>query len=352
MSKSTIVDVARLAGVSVASVSRVLNQNYPVSAATREKVLRCIDELHYEVNRNARNLKTNKSHMIGVVVTDISNAYFMAIAKGLETVMDPAGYTLVCASTHENPRKEQQIIRSLQEYQVDGIVLASCCTQSDLLRSVIHAPMACVLVDNPLPDMQVDMVEENDREAMETLITHLIEMGHSRIALLNGDLRLHTGMSRFQGYLDALEKAGIELDAHYVLDAHFDKAEATEKCRMLLSQRDAPPPTVVVGASNLMTEGALVAFGQLGLRVPEDISVASFNELNSADLIRPVMTHLQDNTFDIGRIAGNLLLARMEGGEDKAGREPVHMHRLTKRLVIGDSVQRIAGRPAGMQREE
>jgi len=336
MSKSTIVDVAKLAGVSVASVSRVLNNNYPVAAATREKVLQCIDTLHYEVNRSARNLKTNKSHMIGIVVTDISNAYFMAIVKGLESVMDPAGYTLVCASTHDNPLKEQQIVRSLHEYQVDGIVLASCCTKSDLLSGVLHPSMACVLVDNPLADMQADMVVENDREAMESLITHLVQMGHRRIALFNGDLRLSTGMSRFQGYLDALKKAGIEMCPSDVIDAHFSKAEATEKCLELF--KTPQPVTAVVGASNLMTEGVLVSLAQLGLRVPEDISVASFNELNCGDLIRPTITHLKDNTYEIGRIAGELLLARMENDQEH---ETVHLHRLEKSLVIGDSILKL-----------
>lgn len=185
MEKCTVVDVARRAGVSIATVSRTLNNNYPVSDETRRRVEEAVQALHDEVNRTAQNLKSNSSYSLGLVVPDISIPYFITIAKGLEDVVGREGCVLVCASSDESPRKEDHILKNLQQYSVDGMVLITCRNEHETSSCSLHIP--CVQIDGTVDGIRSDLITYHEQGSMRRLTEYVIACGHRRIAVVNGD---------------------------------------------------------------------------------------------------------------------------------------------------------------------
>ena len=339
--KSTIIDVSKRAKVSTATVSRVYNGNYPVRSKTREKVLRAMQELNFEINQNARNLRRNFSKMIGIIVADISNPYFMKIAKGVEEMANPEGYLIVYASADNNPEKEADLIRMFAQYRVDGVVLASCVQDAATINDVIQQSMSCVLVDSPIPGARADSVVENDEEAAQALAEYVLGMGHRDICFVNGDMRTSTANARFQGFTRAMRRYGLVLKPEQCIEGMFSRAVAGERLAAYLDARPNPPSALVT-ASNDMTEGVLETLVARELRIPVDVSLASFNEVEFSGIIRPALTHMTDNTLEIGRKAGEILMEHINSEKTRSsGAMEYRTICFSKRLVEGASVKRM-----------
>lgn len=338
MRRVTITEVAKRANVSISTVSRVLNKNYPVSDEVKERVLQAISELNYQPNAVARSLKKQKTNMIGVVVADISNPFFMQIAKGIESVVGPEKYNLIFCSTDENPSKEHALLRLLSEKRVDGIILASCNTDSSYINQLAEKNFPIILIDRKVPNCSADVIVEDNFSSAYKLTKYLIQMGHKKIGIVNGLLKVSSGAERFAGYKKALEDDDIKLRDDYVLQGNFKRLDAYNAARQLILNNKNDLPTAMFAANNLMAEGIMVALREFDLKIPEDISLVSFGDISTPDLIDPKLTVISQNTFAIGQKAGETVLYRIQNGVESADFKEFIM---VPEMSIGNSVKKI-----------
>lgn len=340
----TVKDVAKRANVSIASVSRVINNNYTVSPEVKNAVVQAIKDLNFKINMNARNLKNKHSHMIGIVVADISNPYFMTIAKGVESIVGPKGYTMVFASTDEDPKKEDEILRTFSEYRLDGIVLATCGNDSKRINEIIDNGISVVLVDGYVEHVHTDVIIENDQKAVYNMTEYVIKQGHRKICMINGDLSKNTGKERYIGFVSAMEDKNIQIRNEYVISGNFSREEAYKQLKALLERNDIEWPTAIISANNYMTEGVIEVLVEKDIKIPADISVASYGDISLPGLIKPKLTHLMDNTYSVGQKAGEILLENLSGTKQvnqnisgKSFKTIVY----DKKLIIGGSIAKI-----------
>lgn len=338
MNKPTMRDVARHAGVSVATVSRVINNNYPASKETKEKVQAAIRELSFSVNYTARSLKSNKTDMIGILVPDIANPYFMAIAKGVESVVSAEGYKLVLASSDEDPQKELDILHSFLETRLEMTFLVTCGDYGDAINQMIDKGLNIIVMDMPLENVNASLVIEDTENAIMAMIDYIVSQGHKDIAIMNGDLDNLNGKTRFNAFIRAMRGHGLELKPEYNLKGMFLREEAYKEVGRMLSNPNIKMPTALFSASNRMTEGVLISLFERGIRVPEDISVASYGDISVPELVKPRLTILGDLSYEMGAKAGTMFLNNLKNGYSK---KTPSSYVFQKELVIRDSVRKL-----------
>ncbi|MBQ8081579.1 MAG: LacI family DNA-binding transcriptional regulator, partial [Clostridia bacterium] len=269
----TIKDIARAAEVSVATVSRVINDNYPVSQEVRERVTRVMAELHYRPNAIAQSLRSNKSNMAGLIVADLSNQYFMNAVKGIEKVLMAKGYHLVVASSDGRPEKERQLIQAMISKRLDALCIASVDQEGESIRQAISSGTPIVLIDRVLNDVDTSQVCWNDAEAARTLTRLLLEHGHREIAIINVTLTHSVGRDRLAAFRGVMRDAGITLPKSFISPSNFSAEEAQKYVLKVMSGKRRP--TALLCANNVMAEGALRALGELRLRLYEDVSLVT-----------------------------------------------------------------------------
>lgn len=333
---ATIKEVANRAGVSTATVSRVLNRNYPVSKAAYEKVMQAVAEVDYRPNIIAKSLKTNKTYMIGLVVPDISNPYFMSIAKGVENVISPHGYTLTMCSTDEDQNKELRILNALNDKRLDYVILASSLTESRELNRLIQKGLKIIMVDTMVDDLAVDFVVENNRQASAELVEYALRLGHQKVGIVNGIAGISTAMERFLGYQDALRKYGISYQAKYTVSGGYYRDIAYRKVKQMLYQNQKDLPTLIYATNNQMAEGTMIAVKETGLKIPDDISLLSFGEIVLPELIEPKLTVINQNSELMGTKVGEVLIRRLEAGSCPHKKK---IYTTPSSLMIRDSVR-------------
>ena len=340
MKKATIKEVAKRAGVCISTVSRVLNNNYPVSDQIKENVLAAIHELDYQPNGIARSLKSRRTDTIGVIVADISNTFFMQMAKGIESVVNNHGYNLIIASTSEKEEKELKILKTLSEKRVDAIIISSCSTNGRYIKELTEKGLPMVLIDRKIPSLSLDSIVEDNFSASYKLVDYLISNGHEKISILNGLNFVSSGLERFEGYKKALKDNGIKVRDEYTLEGAFQKENAYEKVKELLDKFDRKQlPTAIFAANNLMAEGAMIALSEKGLRIPEDISLVSFGDISSPELVKPRLTVISQKAFDMGQKAGEIVIKRINS--DSIGGSNYKEIVIVSDMNIGQSVSRL-----------
>jgi len=312
---ATMVDVARSAGVSVATVSHVLNDTRPVLPHTRQAVLDAIDALGYTPNTLARSLVTSRTRSIGLAVSAISNPYFTEILQGVEAGALERGYGLLIADPHDDPAHERKVVQLLHERRVDGVIVAPSSDPGELVAYLGRHDVPTVFLDR-LVDAPADGAEHFDQvcaenaEPMAALVTHLAGLGHRRIGLVAGLPGLSTTSERITGYRHGLATAGLPYDERLV--AHGDSAaEGAERATAALLSLGAPP-TALVTANNAMTIGTLRALRDRGLSVPGDLALCCFDDFAWADLFSPRLTAISQPSREIGARAVRLLLERLD----------------------------------------
>jgi LacI family transcriptional regulator len=319
---ATMVDVAQRAGVSIATVSHVLNDTRPVLPPTRQAVLDAIDELGYTPNTLARSLVTARTRSIGLAVSAISNPYFTEILQGVEAGALERGYGLLVADPHDDPAHERKVVQLLHERRVDGMIVAPSAAPAELLDYLGQHAVPTVfldrLVDAPAKgSFRFDQVCAENAEPMTRLVTHLAERGHRRIALVAGLPGLSTTTERITGYRHGLAHAGLPYDERLVAHGNSRAEAAEHPTDALLSL--AAPPTALVTANNAMTIGALRAVRERGLSVPDDLALCCFDDFSWADLFTPRLTAIAQPGKEIGAQAVQLLLERL-ASPDRTGR--------------------------------
>ncbi|MCH5673185.1 LacI family DNA-binding transcriptional regulator [Streptomyces gilvus] len=317
----TMADVARSAGVSVATVSHVLNDTRPVLPHTRQAVLDAIDRIGYTPNTLARSLVTSRTRSIGLAVSAISNPYFTEILQGVEAGALEHGYSLLIADPHDDPEHERKVVQLLHERRVDGMIVAPSANPRELLaylgRHQVPAVFLDRLVETPADDIpHHDQVCAESAEPTARLVTHLAELGHRRIALVAGLPGFSTTRERITGYRHGLAASGLPYDERLVAHGDSESPGAERATAALLSL--TAPPTALVTANNAMTIGALRALRDRGLSVPEDIALCCFDDFAWADLFSPRLTAIAQPSREIGAEAVRLLLDRLASPERPA----------------------------------
>ncbi|MFJ6752967.1 LacI family DNA-binding transcriptional regulator [Streptomyces sp. NPDC091266] len=306
---TTMVDVARRAGVSVATVSHVLNDTRPVRPDTRAAVLGAIDELGYTHNTLARSLVTSRTHSIGLAVSAISNPYFTEILQGVEAGALEAGYSLLIADPHDDPEHERKVVQLLHERRVDGMIVAPSAEPAGMIEYLTRRDVRTVFLDRLVGDEHDQVCAENTGPVRQ-LVEHLADLGHTRIGLVAGLPGLSTTGERIQGYREGLRSRGLPFAPELLAGGNSEAEGAQDATRHLLAAPE--PPTAVITANNAMTIGALRALRDRGLQVPRDIALACFDDFSWADLFSPRLTAIAQPSKDIGAAAVRLLLERLE----------------------------------------
>lgn len=327
---ATLREVAAAAGVHPATASRALNEKTRglVNAETASRVVEAANALGYRPNSIARGLKTNRSYTVGVVVPDLRNPLFPPIARGIETRLQPAGYTSLLANTDNDAERERSAFGALQARQVDGFITATARRDHPLLQELAAAGAPMVLVNRTTDDDRIASVVADDREGMHQAVRHLHELGHRRIAHVAGSLALSTGAHRLEGFNAAMEELGLERDPALtpVVDA-YTESEGARGTRELLAAR--PDVTAIVAGNDLLAIGCLDALREAGRRCPEDVSVVGFNDMDWVDHLSPPLTTVHVPHYELGVEAADLLLEQLAG--DRSA--PAHTV-LPTRLVV------------------
>jgi len=308
-SPPTVKEVARQAGVSAASVSRALSGAGGVRESVRSRVLEAARALSYLPNRAARDLRVRFSRAVGVLIPDIENPFFTSLVCGIEDVLRKTDYSLLLASYNEDPDQESRRLEVFRADAVRGLIFAASRTPSRLYAELAKTGMALVAVSRDVARLPVDQVTVANQEGAYAAASHLIQLGHKRIAIVNGPLELTTARDRQLGYEDALREAGLGVEQNLIVHCPFTQSEGRAAMRRLLELAD--PPTAVFAGSNLLTLGALQAIHERQLAIPEEIAIVGFDEMPWAMSLRPPLTTVAQPAFDVGRTAAELLLGRV-----------------------------------------
>jgi LacI family transcriptional regulator len=336
---ATMKDVARLAGVSIATVSATVNRSAFVSPELRQRVSDAIHQLGYAPDGVARSLKKGRTQLIGLIVADITNAFFTALTHVIEAAMQDAGYSVLLCDTDEDFEKERNYLRILQTHRVDGVILAPT-GSGDAYPSLkaLAERLPLVLVDRALPDLGLDAATVDSFAGAYEATTHLLDLGHRKVATITGPRHLTPARDRLEGFRAALQARGLSVGDDFIRSGSFREEEAMAAALDLLSRPDRPSAVFV--ANNHMMIGVMRAITQLGLDCPKDVSVVGIDDFPWANAFTPRLTVVRQPVEEIGRAAVRLLLARIAGqaqGETqgKIG-TPVH-EVLRPSLVIRDS---------------
>jgi LacI family transcriptional regulator len=328
--KATIYDVARQAGVSVFTVSAVVNKNGHVSSTLRRRVEAAVEKLQYRPNLLARGLVKNQTHTIGIVVRDIVNPFFPLLVRGAEDAAQKAGYSVLLCNSDDQPQKEEQYLELLLSKRVDGILLnkAPGSLSSSLRQLLADAKVPMVSIMRTVPDLKVDAVVTDDEKGAFEAVSHLARVGHRRIALVSGPLSVSNGKARWRGFRRALEASGLVYEPELMTegDYHIDSGY---RAGLSLLPRE---PDAVFAANYLMTVGLMKAAAEMGLSCPEDFGLASFDDYPWLSCFRPRLTTVELPKYEIGATAVQLLLDRISGKDHRRA-----LIKLTPELHVRES---------------
>ncbi len=315
----TMKDVAQRARVSVSTVSHVLNGTRKVSEGTRGDVLAAVEELSYRPNLLAKGLKTRRTYTIGLLIPDIQNSFFTLVVRGVEDEALSRGYHLFLCNTDEDPEREDEYITELAKKRVDGLMVAPSARRESHVGRLLDEGVPFVFVDRDVEGVDADVVSVDNRAGMRLIAEHLVGLGHRRIAIISGPLDKASGYERHLGLRDALADLGVALEDSLVRFGDFRTTGGRAGARELLGL--SPPPTALVTANNQMTLGALLTINEMGLGVPDDISVVGFDDPEWAPLTGPPLTTLAQPTYEMGVRAAKMLLDRIEAGSEGESRK-------------------------------
>lgn len=329
---ATIKDVAQLAGVSTSTVSLTFASPERVSPSTAQRIWKAADSLGYRPNPLAQNLKRGRSRMIGVLVGDISSPFFGRFLKAVEKRLWERDYLMIVADTDGDPVRELDLLEQFNAQRMAGILISPHGSGPEYGRRLAGFQTPIVTVDHRSRDAALDYVGSDSRMAARMLTDHMINMGHRRIAQITGPVQLYTASERLQGYLEAYAAAGIPVDDSLIVDGRFQDTESYAQTMRLMTRTDRP--TAVLASSNMMALGALQALQELGYACPQDVSLATIDDIPWSSVIRPRLTTVLQDIENIAQISTDYLLDRIEtSSAEIPPRETI----LVPRLSIGNS---------------
>ena len=328
----TIRDVARLAGVSVATVSRVLNASAPVRDATRTRVLEVALELRFSPNSAARSLSRQRAGALGVILPDLYGEFFSELLRGIDQEAQRANHSLLVSSSHHDSRGIEAAVRAMRG-RVDGLMVMAPDVSAPLLAAVLPEGVPAVLLNGPAVDADVDEITVDNFGGARAMSRHLVGLGHVRIGFIAGAARNHEACERERGYREALREAALPCDAALEVRGDFTEDGGWHGARALLALDE--PPSVIFAANDAMAVGALSALREAGVAVPADVAVVGFDDIPVARFLNPPLTSVRVGIAALGERAAALLLAALaeRSPPGRARRRDV----LPAELVIRDS---------------
>jgi LacI family transcriptional regulator len=308
---TTLNDVAKMAGVSTMTVSRVVNRSGYTSPEAEARVKQAIAELGYMPNGLARQLRLNRTKTIALVVTDIRNPFFTTIAGGVEDTARARGYAVMFCNTYESEPDEAEYVRVLIERRVDGVLLVPACGAGESMHLLQTRGMPTVILDRHLDGVEADEVRADSKAGAYAAVHHLTELGHRRIAMLAGPAGVSTSTDRVAGYRAALLEASPAGDGGQILFGEFTEASGYAMTREVLQVE--PRPTAIFAANNFIAFGALRALREASLAIPDDMSMVVFDDLPAGWVMDPFLTVVSQPAYEIGTQAATLLFERLAG---------------------------------------
>ena len=314
--RATIKDIAQAANVSIATVSRVLNHNPLVTPETEKKVLKAAHSLNYIPNSSAQSLKTNQTKTIGFVISDLASEALTVAARNAGNVLVQYGYNMILCNSENNPERELDYLRMLMSKNIDGLVLNTTGWNADVLAE-INQQVPVVLFNRKVEDPRIrcDLIDANNRNGSYALTKKLLEKGHRRILFISGPKRLSNARERFQGFSDAMREAGIDTDQAYpyITEGEFCHETGAEAVDHLLTM--AEPPTAVFASNVTICEGFLLRAKEVGLVIPDEISLASYDGITNYELMKIRPASAVCNTPKMGEQIGRSIIERIHDPE-------------------------------------
>ncbi|MCY1721983.1 LacI family DNA-binding transcriptional regulator [Prolixibacteraceae bacterium Z1-6] len=308
-------DVATRAGVSIATVSRVLNNNGNVNEATRAKINKAIKDLKYQPSRVAKRLRSKSisSNLLGVLIPDIENPFYVDVLRGIEELAYNNNYAIIMCNFGQDEKKEKLYLEILQSEAIDGLIVAPAREDDPLLKKMVKDGLPVVCVDRGLKDSNVDVVLVDNVTGAFTAVDYLIKSGYKRIAYIAGLVEIPSSLLREKGYRKALEANGIPFEKELVRFGDSKHKSGVELCEELLKLTN--PPDAIFTGNNLITLGALETIHKRKLRIPEDIAIVGFDDMQWSSSLNPPLTAVRQPAIEIGKRAVELLIQRIQDPE-------------------------------------
>jgi len=303
----TIRDIAKLAGVSVATVSRVINESPKVGEKTRERVKKIIERFGYRRNILARNLATRKTSTIGVLLSDITNPFYSEIVRGIEDEARKHGYIVIFGSTDNNPEVQKEYVNLFREQRVAGMIFASVSLDDPDVKRLFKEDIPFVLVNRKVETIRTDFVVIDNVKGAYMATEHLIKLGHRRIGFIRGPLNYSTGIDRLKGYRSALQKYDIKEDPRLIKPGNFRQESGYVAFKEFLKMKN--PPSAIFASNDFMALGVLEAASEFGVKIPEDVALVGFDNINFSSLKFVNLTTVTQRKYEMG-IKGLELLLR------------------------------------------
>ncbi|MBR7188643.1 MAG: LacI family DNA-binding transcriptional regulator [Clostridia bacterium] len=338
---STIKDIARRAGVSTATVSRVINDSDKVSSVAREAVLEAMRELQYYPNTIARSLKKESTMSIGVVIQDLSNSYLAEFCNSIENGVSDEGYLPLIASTNNNPQRERNYLEHMMQRHVDALVIQSCGKNNEFISEISQRiPTLAVYRRVEHEDYRGDFIDDENTTTMYTLTRHLLEKGHRSIFIINGPQDISSGYERYSGFSQAMRQFGIKIDKDYQYQFFSDymRQGGADGCEKMLNMHDRATALITTNGELLL--GALIYLRKQQVRIPEDLSVVSYSLPINLPLFPVNVTSAIQSPSTLGERAARLILERL-----KSARLPNREIIYPCPIEYGDSVRSLNSTP-------
>jgi len=330
--RARISDVARLAGVSVASVSRVLNSTDTVADATRAKVIEAVRRLDFSIDQRARALSRQRSETLGIVVADISNPFTAQVLHGIELVARRAGYGLLVSNSGEDAERERDNCEAMLAQRIEGVIILPVTLSGDALRPLLAHGVPVVCLDRYVEDVALDAVVVDNRSAGAMAASALIDAGHVRLGVITAGTTT-VGRDRLEGFSAEVQRRNVDLPAKRTRIGELTLESGREQTLALCTMHDRP--TALFVQNHPMALGALLALQELGLRVPKDVSLIAFDDPPWAQLLEPALTTLRQPTDLLGSTAAEMLLERVTHRYEEPARRLVVAPELILRKSVG-----------------
>jgi len=330
---TTIREIAKALGVSLSTVSAVINKRHYVSAAMRARVEKALQDANYQPNNIARSLRLRESRTIGLIVPNLAAPFFSGLMRGTEDYLSSAGYRLIVADSREDWKRQEDYLASFAGRITDGIILSTCVASGQQIATIpeLVRDVPLVFVDRCPHEAKTICVLVDNARASYGATEHLIGLGHRRIAIITGPLILLNAAERFRGYKRALRAHGIPLDRGLVRTGDTTEDSGYWHGSELL--RQANPPTAVLGCSLLATLGVLIAIRELGISCPHDVSLVGFDDFAWSSLLSPPLTMVRQPATELGAAAAKAILKRLRA----PNQEMVDKVLLPTQLIVRES---------------
>lgn len=310
-SEVTLKDIADALEISAMTVSRALNNRANVDKRTRQRVLKMAKKMGYTPNHVAKSLVSSKTFTIGVVIPEITHAFFPEVVRGIEEITNSSNYQLFLTNSNEQFEREKAAITALQSKRADGILISSSQKIDDysFYKNLIKSQTKVVFFDRCIEHIGASCVSVNDRESSRQITDHLLEVhDHTRIAHLSGPRAISIGKKRFEGYKDALQDHGLPIEEKWIIECGFREEAGYKGMKKLLSLPKNEQPTAIVAVNDPVAFGAIKAIEEAGYTIPDDFAIVGFTDDIRAPLLKVPLTTVRQSTYDVGKRAAKKLL--------------------------------------------